>query len=43
LIEDNLKSVGDQSSARELDGDLLRAPRKQIRAKPEREAKEEKF
>ncbi len=47
MIEDNLngkcQSVGDQSPARELDGDFLRVPRKQVRAKPKREAKEKEF
>jgi hypothetical protein len=43
LIEDNLKSVGDQSPTRELDSDFLWVPRRQVRAKPEREAEEEEF
>ena len=35
--------VREQSPARELDGDFLRVPRKQVRAEPEREAEEEEF
>jgi hypothetical protein len=41
LIEDNLKSAGDQSPTRELDSDFPWIPRKHVRAKPECEAEEE--
>ena len=43
LIEDNLKSLDDQSPASKLDGDFLRLSCKQVCAKPERETKEEEF